>query len=346
VFGGSTRRRAVAEWVRTLATLLGAGAPIDRALRVAHAQVAHPPFAVVADAVLRDVRGGASLAAAMRAHPAWFGTLHGGVAEAGEGASALDSALETLAGFLDEEEALRAQVGSALLYPALMGIVAGAGILVLLFFVVPRFATLLSELGGTLPLTTRILVGLGALVRGWWWLLLLAIAGAVVGARAWLAQPGNRAAAHAWRLRLPLVGRLERTLATARFTRALGMLIEAGVPVLAALRSARASVGNVALVEALRAAADRVARGEPLGPAHDGALTPLAAQLLAVGEESGQVGALAQRIASRHDDEVRRTLRTLAALLEPALIVVFGVLVGFVALAMLQAIYAVNAGIR
>lgn len=344
--GGGARRRAVADWVRTLATLLDAGAPMDRALRVARAQVAEPAVAAAGDAVLRDVQGGASLAGALRAHPALFGTLHVGVAEAGEAAGALPRALATLADFLEEEERLRAQVASALLYPALMAVVAGAGVLVLLFFVVPRFATLLAELGGTLPLTTRLLVALGEGVRGWWWLLLAAGAAAVATWRTWLAQPASRAAWAGARLRLPVVGPLERTLAAARFMRALGMLLDAGVPVLAALRLARGSVGNAALAAALDGAAQRVARGERLAAAHAGVLPPLAVQLLAVGEEGGQVGALALRAAERHDEEVRRTLRTGAALLEPALIVVFGALVGFVALAMLQAIYAVNAGIR
>lgn len=345
-FGGAARRRAVADWVRTVATLLAAGAPMDRALRVARAQVSQPAFVGVADTVLRDVRGGASLAGALRAHPAWFGALHVGVAEAGEAAGALDRSLDTLAGFLDEEVALRAQLSSALLYPALMGIVASAGILVLLFVVVPRFATLLAELGGTLPLATRLLVGAGDAVRGWWWLMLVAGVGVVVVVRAWLATPGARAQWAAVRMRLPVLGGLERTLATARFTRALGMLLDAGVPVIGALRLARGSVANDALSDALRGAAERVARGERLGAAHDGILTPLAVQLLAVGEEGAQVGALALRAAERHDEEARRALRTLASLLEPALIVVFGALVGFVALAMLQAIYAVNAGIR
>lgn len=345
-FDGGARRRAVADWVRTLATLLAAGAPMDRALRVARAQVVHPGFDAVAESVLRDVRSGASLAGAMRAHPAFFGALHVGVAEAGEAAGALDRSLDTLAGFLDEEAALRAQLSSALLYPALMGVVASAGVLVLLFFVVPRFATLLAELGGTLPTTTRVLVAAGEGVRRWWWLLLALGAVGVVSTRAWLATPGARERWAAWRLGLPVIGPLERTLASARFTRALGMLLDAGVPVLAALRLSRGSVGNEALASGLRGAAERVARGERLGPAHEGLLTPLAVQLLAVGEEGGQVGALAVRAAERHDEEARRTLRTLAALLEPALIVVFGALVGFVALAMLQAIYAVNAGIR
>jgi type II secretory pathway component PulF len=345
-FGGTARRRAVADWVRTLATLLAAGAPMDRALRVARAQVTHAEFGAVADAVLREVRGGASLAGALRVHPAWFGALHVGVAEAGEAAGALDRSLETLAGFLDEEVALRAQLASALLYPALMGVVASAGILVLLFVVVPRFATLLAELGGTLPFATRVLVAAGDAVRGWWWLMLVAVVGAGAAGRAWLATPEARARWATWRLRLPIVGGLERTLATARFTRALGMLLDAGVPVLGALRLARGSVGNVALADGLRGASERVARGERLGAAHEGLLTPLAVQLLAVGEEGAQVGALALRAAERHDEEARRGLRTLAALLEPALIVVFGALVGFVALAMLQAIYAVNAGIK
>ena len=344
-FGGvAARRRAVTLWTRTIATLLDAGAPLDRALAVAHSQCAHPVVSEAAQSIRRAVQGGASLAEAMRLQPTLFNTLHAGVVRSGEAAGSLDKALDTLAGYLEEEEALRAQLASALLYPALMAIVASLGVLVLLLFVVPRFATLLSDMGGTLPLSTRILVFVGGVVTHGWWIIALVAAVAIVTVRALLASPETQRAWHARRLALPLTGPLERSLATARFTRALGLMLQAGLPLLPALRLARAGVANLALSEELDRATRNVVRGNGLAPSLLGILTPMAVQLLAVGEESGKLDLLALRAAASHDEEVRRTLRTLASLLEPGLILLFGGIVGFVALAMLQAIYAVNAG--
>lgn len=342
--GASARRKAVAQWTRTLATLIDAGAPLDRALAVAQAQSAHQDVADGAQAIRRAVQGGASLAEAMRLQPGLFNSLHTGVVRSGEAAGSLDKALDTLAGYLEEDEALRAQLSSALLYPALMACVASLGILILLLFVVPRFATLLADLGGTMPTSTKILVFVGDVVTRGWWVMALLVAMGVVAVRVMLASPEARLAWHAKRLSLPLVGSIERTLATARFTRALGLMLQGGLPLLPAMRLARTGVTNLAMSAELERATQGVMRGNGLASSLLGVLTPMAVQLLAVGEESGRLDSLALRAAASHDEEVRRRLRTMASLLEPALILVFGAVVGFVALAMLQAIYAVNAG--
>lgn len=342
--GAAARRRSVAVWVRTVATLLDAGAPLDRALGVAHGQCSDAQVRHGAQAIRSAVRGGASLTDAMRMQPALFDALHIGVVRAGEVAGALDTSLTSLASFLEEDAALRAQLTAALIYPALMATVASLGIVVLLLFVVPRFSTLLADLGGTMPWSTRALVVAGSLVARGWWVLLLGGTVTAIAVRAALASPANELAWHARRLRLPLVGTLERAMATARFTRALGLMLSGGLSLLPALRLARSGISNRAIAADLERATQDVARGVGLARSHDGTLSPLAVQLLAVGEESGRLDTLCLRAASQHDEEVRRTLRTLAALVEPALILLFGAIVGFVALAMLQAIYAVNAG--
>lgn len=343
--GRAARRRDLSLWTRTLATLLEAGAPMDRALSVAQAQVTHPAVGAAAADLRTRVLAGGTLADAMRAHPAVFGALHAAMVEAGEATGSLDRACGLLADYLDEDDAWRDQLQAALLYPVLMAVVATVGVLVLLLVVVPRFSVLLADLGGTLPLSTRLLVGVGQFVGGWWWLLLLGVTALVTGVTTWLATPAATAAFHRARLGWPVVGRLERAVATARFTRALGVLLQGGMPLLGAWRLAQGGVTNVALVTDLRAAAERVGRGEPIATATAGVLAPLATQLMAVGDESGQLDAMALRAATVHETQVQRTLRTVAGLIEPALIVLFGGLVGLVALAMLQAIYAVNAGV-
>jgi general secretion pathway protein F len=337
------RTPALALFARTLATMLGAGVTLERALAFAAQQARHADLAVAARQVHEDLTGGASLAAALTRHPKVFGSLFVAMVLAGEESGELDESLARLADHLDELVELRAVIRSSLLYPAIMTVASCTGITVLLLFVVPRFVAMLEETGGALPLSTRVLVGASTLFVGEWWLLLLLGIAGTVAARSWLARSENRRRWHAWRLSWPLVGDLEIKYATARFTRALGMLLRSGQPMLPCLRVARATVSNVALSAKLERAAESVSHGEGVRAALTGTLPALATELIGVGEESGQLDELCLRIAEAYDKEVRRTLRTLVTVIEPALILFFGLVVGFVALAMLQAIYSLNA---
>jgi general secretion pathway protein F len=338
------RAQALSAWTRTVATLLEAGMPLDRALDFAATHAGHPAIASASTDVRADVQNGSTLADALRKRGAVFGSLVPAMVAAGEESGALDQAMARLADHLDEANDLRGQVRSALIYPAIMGGASAAGITVLLAFVVPRFAAMLQETGGTLPLSTRMLVGVSRVVTAWWWLWLLLALGAVVTIRAWLGDGSNRRRYHAARLRWPIVGTIETSFSTARFSRALGMLLSSGMPVLGALRIARGTVTNLALGAALDQAAEDVSHGVRIATALSPVLPPLGSQLLAVGEETGRLPELARQVAETYDRELKRALRSAVALIEPALILFFAVLVGFVALAMLQAIYSVNAG--
>jgi type II secretory pathway component PulF len=266
------------------------------------------------------------------------------MAAAGEESGALDQAMARLADHLDESNDLRGQVRSALIYPAIMAVASAAGITLLLAFVVPRFAGMLAETGGTLPFSTRALVGLSRVVTRWWWLWLMLAASIFTAARAWLGDAANRRRYHAARLTWPVVGAIETSFATARFVRAFGMLLGSGMPVVGALRIARGTVSNLALGASLDQAAEDVSHGGRIAAALSPVLPPLAAQLIAVGEETGRLPDLSRQAADTYDRELKRALRSAVALIEPVLILFFAVLVGFVALAMLQAIYSVNAG--
>jgi type II secretory pathway component PulF len=322
--------------------MLNAGVPLDRALAFAGWQARHHDLARAALQVCADVQGGAALAEALSRQPAVFSSLFVAMVAAGEESGNLDEAMERVAVHLDEMGELRAQIRASLVYPALMAITSGLGVVVLLLFVVPRFVSLIDETGGSLPLSTRLLIGGSHLLVGGWWALLLAAGALGLAARSWLGRPDNRKRWHAWRLTMPLAGELEFRYATARFTRVLGMLLQSGRPVLAALRTARAAIANLALGDALDRAVEAVNQGSRVHVALAGTLPPLATELLAVGEESGRLDELCLRIAESYDVEVRRTLRTLVAVIEPALILLFGIVVGFIALAMLQAIYGLN----
>lgn len=333
---------ALTLWARNTATLLGAGLPLDRALAFTAEHLGNDTVRDALRRVRREVQGGASFAEALAAQPAVFTPIFAAMVSAGEATGQLDTVLGRLADHLEERAELRSQVRSALIYPALMAAVAGLGVLVLLGFVVPRFTTMLEEVGGTLPLSTRLLVGASGVLLGWWWIwlpLLVAAAYAVVTA---LRRPEVQRAWHRARLRWPWIGDLELKYATAQFTRTLGLLLRSGLPILPALRIAWTTVPNAVLRDGVGRAAVSVGEGGALAPSLAETLPPLALQMLAVGEESGRLDELCLRVADTYDVEVRRALRTLVALIEPAMIIIFGGLVGFVALAMLQAIYSIN----
>jgi type II secretory pathway component PulF len=342
--GRRPRGEALATALRTLATLAGAGIPLDRALQFSGAQASHPEVAEAVGELLSRVREGAALSAAMRQQPV-FGAFTAAVVRAGEESGTLDEALARLADHHERTSELASQLRAALLYPLLMGIVAGLGVVVLLTFVVPRFVAMLGEVGGTLPLTTRLLVGASdVVVRGWWvWLPIVAVL--VLFTRAWLSQTANRRRWHAARLRWPVAGELELEVMTARFARALGVLLHGGTSALAALRVAREGVTNDAMGARIDEAATAVGRGERIAEALGAALPPLATQLFAAGEESGKLDEMCTRVAETYERQSERRLRTIVRLVEPALIIGFGGVVGFIALAMLQAVYSINAGI-
>ena len=336
------RRAAVTLWCRSAATLLGAGLPLDRVLGFTAAHVGHPELSEALKQVRRSVQGGASLADALMEHPRYFDSLFVATVSAGESSGALETVFQRLAEHLEESAELRSQVRSALLYPGLMAVVGSLGVIILLGFVIPRFAAILADVGGSLPFSTRLLMTASAVVsKGWWAWLLLGTAAAYAIPTA-LARPAMRRRWHGLRLELPWVGDLERKYTTARFARTLGLVLRSGIPVLPALKIARTSAGNLVIQDGLERAAAAVSEGSALAPALTSTLPPLAVQLIAVGEESGHLEDLCLRVADSYDTEVRRSVRTAVALIEPAMILLFGSLVGFVALAMLQAIYGIN----
>ena len=336
------RSAAVALWTRNVSILLGAGVPLDRALAFTAEQAGHEGLGDAIRQTRRAVQGGSSVADALAQHPRYFGPLVVSMVAAGESAGALDVVFARMSDHLEEAAELRSQMRSALMYPALMAAVAGVGVAVLLTFVVPRFASMLEDVGGRLPASTRLLVAGSAILTNWWWAWLLAAAALGYGVYELMRRPEYRRGWHRTRLAWPRVGDLELKYVTARFARTLGLLLRSGVPMLSALRIARGAVPNVAVGEGIERAAGAVAEGSALAPALAGTLPSLAVQMLAVGEESGRLEDLCIRVADTYDAEVRRALRTTVAMIEPAMILFFGALVGFVAVAMLQAIYSVN----
>ncbi|MEO7521504.1 MAG: type II secretion system F family protein [Gemmatimonas sp.] len=328
--------------VRAMATLLSAGVPLDRVLAYASGPATGEELRRAFTTVRERVRAGDSLSAAVTRDPIFPG-LFAPTVSAGESSGTLDASLAALADHLERSEAIRAKLRAALLYPALLGVASVLGLAIILLVVVPRFAALIADAGGTLPWSTRALIGVsGLLERGWWAVLVGAGVGAALLPR-WLAEPRNRARWDAWRLAWPIVGRLERSRAAAVYTGVLALALKAGVPLLSTMRLARGVVPNRALAASLEAAEDRVRAGGGIASALDGVLPPLSVRLLDAGEASGDLAGMAARAADAADSETQRVVSGAVALVEPLLILFFGALVGFVALALLQAIYGLNA---
>lgn len=332
----------MAATMRAMSTLLASGIPLEQALGYATQQAPVGPLRTAFTTVRSDVRGGRSLAEAFRTQ-ALFPPLFAALAETGEATGSLDSALARLAESIERDDELRARVRASLLYPSLLGIAAIVGVTVILLVVIPRFAVLLQQAGGTLPWSTRLLTGASAVVtRGWPVLLAIAIGGTLAW-RAWSRAPQNVVRWHRWRLRWPVVGNVERAMAAARYTRTLALALPSGVDLLTAMRLARGAVGNRAIAEALGEAESRVQGGARLAESIGTTLPPLAGQLLDAGEASGALPALAGKAADAFDGETQRALTQAVTLIEPILILGFGMLIGFVALGLLQAIYGINA---
>ena len=337
-----TSPRELAIITRAVSTLLSAGVPLDRALTYAANQApdeaSRRSFATIRDAV----RNGESLSRAVASQslfPAYFApTL-----SAGEASGTLDASLSLLADHLERSDAVRTRLQAALIYPAILGVASIIGVTVILLVVVPRFATLIQDSGGTLPLSTRTLIAVSNVVMRGWWALLIAAVLVAVGWRRAMTDASIRRRWDAALLRLPIMGPLERTRGGAAYTGTLSVALRSGVGLLAAMSLARAVVTNRQLNAELAAAESRVRDGGTLARALDGALPPLAVRLLDAGEVGGNLAILASRAAEAAEGDVERAVSKAVTLVEPVLILGFGGLVGFVALALLQAIYGINA---
>ena len=293
---------ALAVWTRTLATLLSAGLPLEKALSFSSGETSNSLLSAAVADVRNDIREGVSLASAMKKRPKVFGPLYLAMVTAGEESGALDQVLSRLADNLDDAAELRGRVRSALLYPALMAIVATMGVTIILLFVIPRFVDMLGEVGGTLPVSTRALIAMSAFITHWWWLWIPLALLAAFSIQRWLAAPVNRFKWHHARLGVPITGD-QRNYLTARFARTLGLLQRSGVGIVASLRIARSAMTNDFIGDQIQRATDSVSQGRALGPELQGVLPSLAVQLISVGEESGRLGDLCLRAADSYDKD-------------------------------------------
>jgi len=327
-----------------LATLLQAGLPLDKALEMLVTIADKSPLREVLEKLLTQVRGGASLSAALESHGRLFSRFYRNMVKAGEASGALDSALARLAEFMERSRELRDSVLSALLYPVVLVVVGILSMAVILGLVIPKISQMFAEAGQQLPWFTRVVVAAGGFVENYWWLMALGAVGLYMFMRRQYAQRVSRLRWDGRLLRLPLVGALIARLEAARFTRTLGTLLGNGVPLLDAIAIAKEVVANQVIAEGIRRVTEQVRQGEglarPLTEAR--VFPPLAGHLMQVGEESGNLEAMLMQLAQIYEREVQSALRRLMAVLEPALILGLAVVIAAIILSVVMAILSIN----
>jgi general secretion pathway protein F len=264
--------------------------------------------------------------------------------KAGELGGFLDTTLQRLAEYLERAQQVQDEIKSALSYPILLSVVGTASVIILLTYVLPKFAVIFGDLGQALPTSTRILLGISDGLRSYWWLLLLLSVGGWLGWRQYLATPQGRFAWDRWRLRVWLFGQLLTKREVGRFARTLGTLLKSGVPLLQALEVVQDVVENQMVNRALKEVRVGVREGQgiagPLG--RSGVFPTLALQMVSVGEETGRLDEMLMRVAEYYERDTYTQIKRLTSLLEPALILVMGLTVGFVVISMLSAVFSIN----
>jgi type II secretion system protein F len=342
---GRVSHRDVLAFMHQFGTLVEAGLPLDRALVILEDLVPNPRLRAITSDLLRGIRGGSSLAEAMAKHqPRPFSRLAVNMVRAGEKGGVLEVTLKRLAELLEETQEFKDTLVSALIYPILLTAVGAAAVVFLLTFVIPRFVDIFKDMGQSLPLPTQILLAASGFVQQYWWLIAVLVVATVLIIRTALASAAGR-----WRwdrlmLRLPLMGEVVLKTETARFARVLGTLLKSGVPVLTALAVVRDLAGNQVLGRAIERVTDGVRRGAGISAplAESQAFPVMAVHIVRVGEETGRLEEMLLKLATDLEAEVRRLVKRLMGLIEPSIILVMGLIVGFIVVALLMAIFSIT----
>jgi len=331
-------------FARTLASMLAAGVPLDRSLSVSAELCESPALKAALQQVLRAVKGGKSLSAALEAHPDIFPDFYISMVRAGEASGNPAAVFTQLADYQESANELRSQVTSALIYPALLTVVGGASVLLLLEFVVPKFAGVFEQMGAALPLPTQILMNASSFIRLTWWAWLAGIPALVWALSRWLKTPAGRSRWDHFVVRIPKLGSVVERVLVTRFARSLGTLLAGGVPMIRSLEIAGQVAGNKKIALAVQKAAQGVKQGKGLTRplAETEAFPPLSIHLLGVGEETGRLDSMLLHVANVYERETRTAIKNLVALFEPLMILVMGLVVGTIVISILLAIFSIN----
>ncbi|HEX8581907.1 MAG TPA: type II secretion system F family protein [Acidimicrobiales bacterium] len=335
--GNRVRLKDVAVFSRQFATMVNAGLTLLRALSILGEQTENTVLAGIVNEVRQEVERGSSLSQAMARHPKAFSRLYVAMVRAGETGGVLDAVLLQLAENLEKQVALRQKVRSAMTYPVAVFFLVVTILTAMLLFVVPMFQDLYADLGGTLPVPTRVLLGVSSVAKTFAVPIFVLEGVGIWALRRWLRTPAGRARWDALALRLPVFGKLVRKTALTRFARTLAVLLRSGVPILESLEITAETVNNAVVAKGVRDTQTAVKRGEAVAKplAEHPVFPPMVTQMMAVGEETGALDDLLDKVGDFYDQEVEATVDSLTSLLEPVMIVVMGASVG----AMVVALY-------
>lgn len=331
---------------RQLATMIDAGLPLVQCLDILGSQTENKTLSKVIGQVRTDVEGGATFADALKKHPKVFDNLYVNMVAAGEAGGILDTILQRLAAYMEKFLKIKKQIKSAMIYPAIILFVAVAVVALLLVVVVPMLAEMFASMGQALPLPTRIVIGVSNFLKGWGGLvILLLVVGFIVGLQQFRKTEKGLTLTDGIALKTPVMGSLIQRVSVAKFTRTLGTLLTSGVPILEGLMIVARTAGNKVVEDAILATRQAVSEGktlaDPLGKAQ--VFPPMVVQMIAVGEATGALDNMLNKIADFYDDEVDAAVAALTSMLEPMLMIFLGTTVGFVIVAMYMPIFQMGA---
>jgi general secretion pathway protein F len=341
---GRVSEKDVMTFTYQLGVLLEAGFTLDRALSILSELTEKKALRDLIKEIISQVRGGKSFSEALSRFPSVFPSFYVNMIRAGEAGGFLEDTISRMAAYLESSQTLKEDIRSALIYPFILTVVGGAAVVILLTFVVPKFTRIFTDMGEALPLPTLILLTISNGLIEYWWAILLFLTGVFFAIRYYLKSDSGR---HSWdklKFKLPVFGKLYKEAAVSRFARTLGTLLGSGVPILNALQIVKGTLGSERIAEIISSVREAVRKGrgisEPLR--NSDIFPPIAVHMVTVGEETGRLDEMLLKIADRFDLEVRTTIKRLLSLLEPALILLMGVMVGFIVIAMLMAIFSIN----
>lgn len=325
-----------------LSALLGAGLPLDRSLNILSGISESSEMKNVIQSILKSIREGSSFSEALQRHPKIFPRLYINMIRAGEAGGVLDVVLDKLNEFLESTKALKEHIVSVMIYPSILMVTGGISIIILLTYVLPKFSAIFDELGGSLPLPTEILLVVSNTLRSYWWLAAAFIAGGWILFKNYVNTESGRYKWDSFKLRL--IGDVIKKLETARFCRTLGTLLKSGVPLLQALNNAKDVIGNRVIASSIDSVSAGAKEGKGIAvPLSNTDVFPsLALSMIKVGEETGQLDTMLMRVAATYEKSLNVAIKRLMTLLEPIMILTMGIIIGFIVISMLIAIFSIT----
>lgn len=345
-FGSGVSAKDRVIFTRQLSTLINAGLPLTQSLRTVSEQISNKKLQTVVTDLVVSVESGVSLSDSFAAHPEVFNDIYISLVAAGEASGTLDKTLERIANQQEKDAAIVSKIRGALIYPVIVLVVIFAVMIFMLTTVLPQVASLYKDLHKPLPLLTNILMMVATFVMNYWWLCIILLIGAAFGLRMYVKTDPGRANIDRFKLSMPLFGRIYRKVYMARFSRTLGTLLASGIPMLEALRIVRDAIGNVHVASAVDKSITGVKGGKPLSKTLESepVIIRLVPQMIKIGEQSGAIDSMLDRVATYYENEVDDEIKNLSATIEPVLMVVLGVTVGAVIAAILLPVYSLVGG--